>query len=94
MTFPVDFYIGPLKIDSHFFFETLAIIVGFRYFLYLRKQQADLINTEDRIWILIGGALGAFVFSRLAGALENPQLWFDHASDPLYYYSNKSIIDW
>jgi len=92
MTFPIDFYIGSLKIDSHFLFETLAFMVGFRYFLYLRKRQTDLINTEDRIWILIGGALGAFIFSRMAGVMENPDLWSENKSNIIYYMSNKSII--
>jgi len=92
--FPLTFYIGPISISSHLFFEVLAFFIGFRYFLYLRKQQTDYISTDNRIWILVGATFGALVFSRLVGALEHPHLFITGGGEYgwLYYYKNKTIV--
>ena len=72
--------------------EPLAFFVGFRYFMYLRRQQGDVIASPNRIWIFIGAIIGAFVGSRLIGGLEDPpqvaladNLWF-------YFYQNKTVL--
>jgi hypothetical protein len=70
MQFPVHFGFGGFSISAHFVFETLAFIIGFRYFLYLRKKVEDPISEGNRIWILIAAAAGALIFSRLLGSLE------------------------
>jgi phosphatidylglycerol:prolipoprotein diacylglycerol transferase len=72
--FPVDFHIGSLVVPSHLVFELLAYTIGFRYFLFLRRNSSDTISTENRIWIVIGAAAGALSFSRIIGILENPEL--------------------
>jgi phosphatidylglycerol:prolipoprotein diacylglycerol transferase len=92
MTFPVDIHIGSARINVHFVFETLGMIVGFRYFLYTRKRTEDVIETGDRVWILIGAAIGALLLSRIAGALENPVLWAQNKANPLFYFTNKTIV--
>ena len=43
----------------HAVLETLGIFVGFRYFLYLRKKNGDVIEEPNRIWIVIGALFGA-----------------------------------
>jgi prolipoprotein diacylglyceryltransferase len=57
----------------HLIFETLAFVVGYRYFLYLRARQADPIADHRRTWIFIGAAIGALAGSRILGLLEDPQ---------------------
>jgi phosphatidylglycerol---prolipoprotein diacylglyceryl transferase len=92
MAFPIELKLGNTSLSLHIIFETLGFFVGFRYFLYLRRQQKDRIDDNNRIWIIIGATFGAFFFSRLAGALENPPLFF-HAHNPLlYFYSNKTVV--
>jgi phosphatidylglycerol---prolipoprotein diacylglyceryl transferase len=92
MHFPIEFAIGSYKISAHLIFETLAFVIGFRYFLYLRKQKEDSIDESNRVWIMIGAIFGSFIFSRLIGALENPLKWMDSDNKLLYFYSNKTIL--
>jgi phosphatidylglycerol---prolipoprotein diacylglyceryl transferase len=92
MSFPINLTIGSVSLNLHLIFETLSFFIGFRYFLYLRKNQEDLINSSDRIWILIGAAFGAFLFSRLIGGLENPVEFFRFRQSIIYYYGNKTIL--
>jgi phosphatidylglycerol:prolipoprotein diacylglycerol transferase len=92
MTFPIELRLGPVTLSTHLLFETLGFFLGFRYFLYLRKRQSDPIKEPNRIWIIIGATFGAFLFSRLVGALEHP-LNLLHSSHPLLYlYANKTIV--
>ena len=72
--------------------EPLGFFIGFRYFLYLRKKQGDVIPSSNRVWILIGAIFGALLGSRLIGGLEDPgqlsisdNLWF-------YFYQNKTVL--
>lgn len=92
MQFPINIHILNFTLDTHLFFELLAFFVGFRYFLFLRKNQIDTISESRRISILIGAALGALIGSRLLGALENPFAFFDSANPWLYAYENKTIL--
>ncbi|WP_276368842.1 prolipoprotein diacylglyceryl transferase family protein [Chryseolinea sp. H1M3-3] len=92
MTFPIEIAFGEFSINAHIIFETLAFIIGFQYFMRLKRTHSDPISESNRIWIIIGAAFGAFLFSRLLGSLENPEAW--HRSDYpwLYFYSSKTIV--
>ena len=92
MDFPVEITLGSFKITVHLLFETLAFIIGFRYYLYLRKRTTDRISDDNRIWIIIGAAFGAFLFSRLVGALESPEEWWISPNRLLYFFSAKTIV--
>lgn len=92
MTFPLEIAIGPIQLNFHFIMETLAFVIGFRFFLRLRKKQSDQISEPNRIWIIIGAAAGALLFSRLLGALEHPKNLLASDSVLLYLYSNKTIV--
>ena len=92
MEFPLHIGFGPLKISAHLLFETLAFVIGFRYFLHLRKKKPGPISESNRVWILIGAAFGAFFFSRLIGALEGPVQWALANNPGLYFFANKTIV--
>lgn len=92
MTFPLDVQIGSLRFSTHLVCEVLSFFLGFRYFMFLRKRQTDVISEENRVWIIIGAAFGAFIGSRLLGALERPDLFFGGQVGGLYYFQNKTII--
>lgn len=56
----------------HLILEYLAFFIGFRYYVYLRKQSPDVINSKNRLSIILGAITGAYLGSRIAGFLENP----------------------
>jgi phosphatidylglycerol---prolipoprotein diacylglyceryl transferase len=89
LTFPINFQIGYFEISSHLVFETSSFFIGYRYYSFLRSRQKDLIADENRIWIIIGAAAGAFIFSRFIGIMENPSLIKENW---LLAFGNKSII--
>jgi prolipoprotein diacylglyceryltransferase len=92
ITFPIDFHIAGWVIDAHLVFEILAYILGFQYYLILRKQVTDKITSEQRLWIIIGGALGAAIFSKLLGFLEHPELISLSQQSVIYFFVSKTIV--
>lgn len=74
----------------HLFFELLAYIVGYRMYVWLRKRTIDPISDENRAWIFIGAAAGAFIGSHLLGVLERPAELAHF--NLLMWYSNKTIL--
>ncbi len=92
MTFPVTFHIGPLSLQAHLLLETLAFFIGFRYFLHLRKKQADVITEGNRVWIFIGASLGALVGSRILGALENPSALMAGDTSLMKLFGSKTMV--
>ena len=92
MSFPIEIHIGAAHISLHIIFETLAFAIGFRYFQYLRREHSDYMSDQTRIRILIGAIFGAFIFSRLLGALENPTEWINATHPLLYLFASKTIV--
>lgn len=92
MQFPVEITLGSLTLSLHFVLETLAFVIGFRYFLWLRSRQKDTISEPNRIWIIVGATAGALIFSRLLAALEQPLEFFNSEQPLLYLYANKTIV--
>lgn len=92
MAYPVYVTIASLHFPLHAVMETLGMFIGFRYFLYLRRRQGDQVQSNNRIWSIIGATFGALLGSRLLGALENPPGLL-HADNLLVYiYQNKTIV--
>src|SRR5690349_22993551 len=92
MEFPLHIGTGNTSLSLHVVFETLAFVVGFRYFVFLKGKQPDPIPESNRIWIIISAAFGAFLFSRLIGSLENPSGWTTAPNKLLYFYASKTIV--
>ncbi len=90
MEIPITFEFSGTEFNVHFIFETLAFLIGFRFYVWLRRSQKDSINSENRLWIILGAALGALIGSRLLGALENPQLLMSVSW--LSIYKSKTIM--
>ncbi len=93
MTYPVTFF----NIHLHPIFEILSYTIGFRYYLYLRKKSTDLIGDNDRLWIFIGAAAGAFLGSHLLGIFEKPfppQLFNENGlkNSLFYFMANKTVL--
>jgi len=92
LDFPVSINFGEVKLYLHVILEFLAFIVGFRYYVFLRKRNSDSISNLNRIFILVGATAGALIFSRLIGALESPSQFFSGDESIEYYVTNKTII--
>ena len=92
MHFPVEIGIGNFQLSAHLVLETLAFMVGFRYFLYLRRRHPDTLGDDHRVQLFIAATFGAFFGSRIVGSLEDPTGLFRSAHPFLYVFSHKSII--
>lgn len=72
MQIPFEPYFFGYKINIHLVLEYLAFFIAFRYYVFLRRKQIDVISSNNRLSIILGAALGALIGSRLVGILENP----------------------
>ncbi|MGL2966003.1 prolipoprotein diacylglyceryl transferase [Flavobacterium sp. XGLA_31] len=89
MTFPYQISLFGDKVYLHFFFETLAFIVGVRLYYYLRRGITDPISDINRLWILLGAMLGALIGSRVLAMLETPSEIMHQTL--LSFYQNKTV---
>lgn len=91
-SFPVYLHFGSLQVHPHWFFETLAYIVAFSVYLWLRRKSGDALADVDRWWIVAAAAMGAVVGSKLLYWLEDPALTLRHWKDPAYLLGGKTIV--
>jgi len=90
LTIPFEPSLFGYPINVHLILEYLAFFVGFRYYLFLRKKSVDAIDSKNRLSIILGAIIGAFLGSRLMGFLENPTL--DITSEVLIQILNAKTI--
>ncbi len=91
MIFPLDLNIFGLVIPIHLITDILSFYLGYRYYVYLRKESRDYLSDERRFSIIVGAAVGALIGSRLLASLEHLDS-FLHPETPLYYYANKTLV--
>lgn len=72
MEIPFEPIITGYKINIHLILEYLAFFLAFRYYVFLRKRSIDVIPNSNRLSIILGAALGAFLGSRIVAVFENP----------------------
>lgn len=90
MHFPVNIYLGQWQIPAHLLCETLAYFVGYRYYIHLKRYHKDAISENNRFYIFLAAAFGAFIGSHAVGVLENPQD-LKHLNI-VYFLGNKTIV--
>ena len=73
---PVELELFGYEINIHLVLEYLAFFFAFRYYIILRRNIKDHINSSNRLSIILGATLGALIGSRLVGILENPLIEF------------------
>ena len=71
-TIPFEPKIAGWSINVHLILEYLAFFTAYRYYVYLKKRTPDVISSSNRLSIILGAAVGAFVGSRVVGILDNP----------------------
>jgi len=56
-----------VTVNVHLLLEYLAFIIGFRYYAVLRKKRKDSISNKNRLGIILGAIVGAYLGSRIIG---------------------------
>ena len=92
MHFPFYLQIGRLSLHPHLVFESLAYVVSFRFYLYLRKQKGDALDDLNRWWIVAAAAVGAAIGSKALNWLEDPGLTLRNWDHPTFLLSGKTIV--
>lgn len=92
MEFPLSFTLFHHRVPWHVVIEPLAMFIGYRYYVHLRKKRGDVINSRNRWWIILGAMLGAIAGSRLIGGLENIPQMQQAFNTWLYFYQNKTVL--
>ncbi|MFK7813578.1 MAG: prolipoprotein diacylglyceryl transferase family protein [Maribacter sp.] len=90
IAFPFEPILFGIKINMHLVLEYLAFFAAFRYYVFLRKNSADTISSNNRLSIIIGAIFGALFFSRFIAFLENPPLHYEQGW--LSIVNNKTIM--
>ncbi len=72
LTIPFEPIILGYTLNIHLILEYLAFFIGYRYYVFLRKHSTDFIPNLNRLSILLGATIGAFLGSRIVAFLENP----------------------
>ncbi|MBE7177606.1 MAG: prolipoprotein diacylglyceryl transferase [Mucilaginibacter polytrichastri] len=91
MIIPFEPVIFGTPVNVHFILEWLAFFGGFRYYVFLRKGADDPISNTNRLSIILGAVIGAFLGSRIAGVLENP-VFAGNTPDFARLMNSKSIM--
>jgi Prolipoprotein diacylglyceryltransferase len=91
LTIPFEPSLFGIKINVHLILEYLAFFIGFRYYVSLRRSSKDNISNGNRLSIILGAIVGAFIGSRLMGFLENPLISMN-TDNLLQLLNTKSIM--
>ncbi len=91
MTLPFELILFGYEINVHLILEYLAFFLGYRYYVFLRKRTTDAIESTNRLSIILGAAIGAFLGSRIVGFFENP-VWPSDISSFLNLFNTKTIV--
>lgn len=91
MTIPFEPVILDYKLNIHLILEYLAFFISYRYYVWLRKRSIDFIPSSNRLSIILGAAIGAFLGSRIIALLENPVFTYD-VSVLITYLNSKTIM--
>ncbi|MEX0291401.1 MAG: prolipoprotein diacylglyceryl transferase family protein [Flavobacteriaceae bacterium] len=79
-----------IQVNLHLVLAYAAFIIGFRYYVVLRRKSADPISSNNRLSIIIGAIFGALLFSRVFAFLEDPLI---HSTQGwLALLNNKTIM--
>ncbi len=91
VTIPFEPVVFGIPINVHLILEYAAFFLGFRYYLFLRKKREDPITSSNRLSIILGAIIGAFLGSRLMAIMENPA-WISGEMDWIEALQAKTIM--
>lgn len=92
MEIPFEPILAGVKLNIHLILEYLAFFIAFRYYRYLKRHTGnDNITNNNRLSIILGAIIGAFLGSRIIGFLENP-IFTLNFSNLIQLFNLKSIM--
>jgi phosphatidylglycerol---prolipoprotein diacylglyceryl transferase len=91
LSIPFEPKIAGWNLNIHLILEYLAFFCAYRYYVHLRKGKLDPISSSNRLSIILGAAIGAFLGSRIMGVLENPAFNIS-AINLMQLYNTKTIM--
>lgn len=89
--FPINLVIGNAVIPSHLILEFLAYTIAIIYYIKLRNKKGDKLILDNRFSIILGGAIGALIFAKILGALENIDVFLNDPSF-IYFIQSKTVV--
>jgi phosphatidylglycerol---prolipoprotein diacylglyceryl transferase len=92
VSFPIRFQIGSLSIHAHWLFKSLAYLIGFRLYLRQRKRQGDVVNFEQRMWVVAAAIAGAALGSKVLNWFADPQAFLHNWHNPYFLLSGKTVV--
>src|SRR4051794_6825384 len=94
MHFPFYIWLGPVPIHPHPLFESLAYLVGFWLYFWLRARRGDHVSEVNRRTVIAAGAIGGAVGSKLISLVSDPLAMWAHATggDAMALIGGKGIV--
>ena len=90
--FPIYVRLGSRSIHPHLFFESLAYVIAFTTYLYLRRHFGDPVALPLR-WATVAAAVaGAALGSKLLYWLEDPRATLQNVQNSTYLIGGKTIV--
>jgi prolipoprotein diacylglyceryltransferase len=77
---------------AHFLFESLSYFVGFRLCLRQCKRAGDVVNYEQRKWVIVAAIAGAALGSKVLNWFVEPQLLLRNWHNPYFLMSGKTVV--
>ncbi len=77
---------------AHWVFESLSYFTGFRLYLHLRKRSGDVVNTEQRWWVVAAAIAGAAIGSKALNWFVDPALFLRNWDNPYFLMSGKTVV--
>jgi phosphatidylglycerol---prolipoprotein diacylglyceryl transferase len=90
--FPVYLRFGPLRVHPHLVFETLAYILAFRVYLWLRRRNGDALPDANRWWVICAAACGAVAGSKILYWFEDPRLTLANLRNLGFLLGGKTMV--
>ncbi len=82
----------PYPSAAHLIFESLSYFVGFRLYLWRRKSAGDVVNYEQRMWVVAAAIAGAALGSKILNWFVEPQLLLRNWNNPYFLMSGKTVV--
>ena len=92
MQFPVTIPIGPFQLHPHILFESLAYLVGFQTFLWLRRWRGETLAEGQRPLLILAAIAGALLGSKVLALLVDPVHVWEHRGTWQAWVEGKTIV--
>lgn len=92
MKLPVEVLTKQFPIHPHLLFETLAYLIAFQVYRFLRNRYGDSVSISSRWSVIAAAAVGAALGSKVLFLAEDPTLTLAHIHDPAFLMGGKTVV--